>query len=276
MEPVVPFLKWPGGKRWFILHHAAVLPRIFGRYFEPFLGAGSVYFHLRPHQATLADVNEELLTTYLAIRDDWEIVAAALRRHQAGHNRDDGYYYKIRATRPTTPAGRAARLIYLNRTCFNGIYRVSLRGEFNVPKGTKSSVILPTDDFRGLAELLQGTELVCSDFESIIDRAGAGDFVFADPPYTIKHNNNGFIKYNEKLFSWQDQERLAAALARARDRDATVVATNAAHVSVKRLYRRHGFSVQSVKRFSSIASASARRDQFEEVIIRRRRKENRS
>jgi len=263
---MTPFLKWPGGKRWFINHFAKLLPSEFVRYIEPFLGGGSVYFHLRPHKAILADTNEELITTYRAIRDDWMQVVYALRRHKKDHSEE--HYYRVRGSRPTSPTDRAARLIYLNRTCFNGIYRVSQKGDFNVPKGTRASILRPTDDFEGVAKLLATADLRIRDFEPLIDEAGAGDLVFADPPYTVNHNNNGFMRYNEKLFSWADQKRLAASLSRACRRGAMVVATNADHLSVKRLYWGNGFRLRSVERASSISCTAASRMQFKEVIIR--------
>ncbi len=263
---MIPFLKWPGGKRWFILQHPGVLPTGFKRYIEPFLGGGSVYFHLCPETAILADTNEELITAYKAIRDEWERVATVLRRYDREH--DEDHYYRIRDCRPTSLVGQAARMIYLNRTCFNGIYRVNREGEFNVPIGTKTAVVLPSDDFAGIASQLATADLRVADFELVIDEAGKGDFIFADPPYTVNHNNNGFIKYNEKLFSWEDQKRLACALARARERGAMIVATNADHGSVRRLYWQHGFSLNTVERFSSISCTSDSRKQFKEVIIR--------
>lgn len=270
---MVPFLKWPGGKRWFISDYAEVLPISFNHYFEPFLGGGSVFFHLLPEAAILADTNEELITAYRTIRDDWKQVAATLHEYHRMH--DVEHYYRLRDSHPTSTVGQAARMIYLNRTCFNGIYRVSHKGRFNVPIGTKTSVVLPTDDFEAIANRLATAELLVSDFEPVIDEAGKGDFVFADPPYTVNHNNNGFIKYNEKLFSWEDQKRLAAALARARDRGVMIVATNADHHSVRRLYWRYGFSLNTVERFSSISCTIDSRKQFKEIIIKEKSGGNR-
>src|SRR5437763_464936 len=180
---MIPFLKWPGGKRWFIFRWANMLPTRFDRYVEPFLGGGSVFFHLQPAKALLADKNEELITAYRAVRDHWRKVWARLRRYHARH--DEEYYYRIRDSNPTSPVGRAARMIYLNRTCFNGIYRVNLEGNFNVPVGTKSNVVLGTDDFEAVARLLAQADLRASDFEPVIDESTTGDFVFADPPYTV-------------------------------------------------------------------------------------------
>jgi len=262
---VVPFLKWPGGKRWLAADHRDVFPKKFERYVEPFLGSASVFFALQPERALLSDANEELITAYRAIRSKPKAVIDALNRHAARHS--DAYYYETRSTQPEGLIERAARLIYLNRTCFNGIYRVNLDGVFNVPRGTKNTVILPTDDFHALSRVLRGAQLENKDFEEIIDQAGDGDFVFADPPYTVRHNTNGFIKYNEKLFSWSDQERLAAALARARRRGARIVATNANHASIRELYASHRFAQRTVSRFSSISATSSSRKQFEELVI---------
>ena len=264
--PLLPFLKWPGGKRWLVAHHAHLFPAKFVRYFEPFLGGGSVFFHLQPQRAVLADRNGELIDLYRAMAWRRKKLEALLRAHQENHGKR--YYYRIRSHVPSDPLERAARTLYLNRTCFNGIYRVNLVGVFNVPKGTKKTVLLDTDDFASAARLLRRVELEQSDFEPIIDRAKPGDLVFADPPYTVRHNNNGFVKYNETLFSWADQERLAAALERAARRGARVVATNAAHAEILALYPQPRFHSEVVLRYSSISSDSSSRRSYSELVIR--------
>jgi DNA adenine methylase len=137
---------------------------------------------------------------------------------------------------PATAAERAARLLYLNRTCWNGLYRVNLRGEFNVPIGTKNWAVSAKENFEALARTLSAAELRCCDFEASIDEAGCGDYLFLDPPYTVKHNMNGFLKYNEKIFCWADQIRLRDAVLRARNRGAAIVMTNADHDSIHELY----------------------------------------
>jgi DNA adenine methylase len=261
---MIPFLKWPGGKRWFVANHSSLFPVRYGRYVEPFLGDGSVYFHLQPKRALLGDINEELIATYVTVRDHWRSIVKLLNEHQAEHSKK--HYYRTRKTEPKNPIEMAARFIYLNRTCFNGIYRVNRLGEFNVPKGTKNTVVLDDDDFRAIASQLQTAEIRKSDFEDLIDEAIRGDFVFADPPYTVSHSNNGFIKYNEKLFSWGDQIRLSGALTRARDRGVNIVLTNANHGSVRELYTKSGFAVRTVSRFSSISADAQGRKQFEELI----------
>lgn len=192
-----PFLRWPGGKRWFVEDHAHVLPQNFKRYIEPFLGSGSVFFHLRPQNALLGDTNEELIASYRGLRRGWKKTQALLHTHQEKHGRR--HYYSVREQQPRCSIERAARVIYLNRACFNGIYRVNRQGKFNVPKGTRDSIVFDTDDFEGAARLLRRAEIRVADFEELVDDAKRNDLVFADPPYTVRHNLNGFIKYNEKL-----------------------------------------------------------------------------
>jgi len=262
---MTPFLKWPGGKRWFVANHIELLPKRFNRYIEPFLGSGSVFFYLKPKRAILGDSNPDLVAAYQGIKDDWVGVEQLLEKH--GEEHGEAYYYMVRGTEPRKHTNRAARLIYLNRTCFNGIHRVNLDGKFNVPRGTKDSVIFDTDDFEEVSYLLANAELRVSDFEALIDEAKRNDLVFADPPYTVRHNINGFIKYNETLFSWKDQIRLADALARARDRGAKIVSTNANNVLVQKLYEVRGFNTKTVSRFSSISANPKSRKRFEELVI---------
>lgn len=263
---VTPFLKWPGGKRWLVHHHPHILPRTYRTYLEPFLGAGSVFFHLEPAKALLSDLNDDLIATYRGIRARPRQLLAALREHQRHHSAR--HYYSVRSSKPTTLLARAARLVYLNRTSFNGIYRVNREGSFNVPKGDRRTVLLPTDDFQGAAKLLRRSCLSTSDFADTIAEARRNDLVFADPPYTVRHDNNGFRKYNEVLFSWDDQVRLAQALGCARDRGARIVATNANHSSVRQLYGALGFHLTKVSRYSAVSATPDSRRGFEELVIR--------
>ena len=133
--------------------------------------------------------------------------------------------------------------------------------------GTKTNVILETDDFKKISNLLKGVALFAGDFEKIINKAKAGDFIFADPPYTVKHAYNGFVKYNEKLFSWEDQVRLKEALVRASNRGAYIMMTNAFHDSIKSLYHGTGFKKEIVLRNSMIAASGSNRGKYEEYII---------
>jgi DNA adenine methylase len=262
---VLPFLKWAGGKRWLTSAHPELLEIAFDRYIEPFLGSAAVFFHLAPKKSILSDQNSELIETYQAIKDNWALVKAALDSHHKKHSKK--YYYSVRDMRPLLAHTRAARFIYLNRTCWNGLYRVNLRGQFNVPIGTKDKVVLDSDDFAAVARILANADLRAGDFEATIDLAGPKDLVFVDPPYTVKHNLNGFVKYNEKLFSWEDQERLRDCVIRASHRGAAVVVLNANHHSVKDLYK--GVGAQRILTRSSVLAAStAHRGQYQELIIR--------
>ena len=261
---VKPFLKWAGGKRWFVYQHADLLIKPAKRYIEPFLGSGAVFFHINPKRALLGDTNPDLINCFESIRDNHSLVYRYLRDHHRQHSKK--YYYKIRDSSPTSPASRAAKFIYLNRTCWNGLYRVNKTGQFNVPIGTKDTVIFSDDDFASVASRLRNAILKCSDFEYLIDRAREGDLVFVDPPYTVRHNHNAFIKYNEKLFSWWDQERLFHAVRRAQTRGARIVGTNAFHDCIRELYG-EDFDLIETSRNSPISSKISTRNHFEELII---------
>jgi len=261
---IPPFLKWAGGKRWLVDKHNTLFPKDYDRYIEPFLGSGAVFFHLQPRKAILADANARLIETYAQIRDNGEKVLSALRRHHRNHNSE--YYYKERACQRRAPAERAAQFIYMNRTCFNGLYRVNLKGEFNVPIGTKTDVVLGTDDFPTVGAALKNATLISQDFAQTLADAGAGDFVYIDPPYTVNHKYNGFLKYNEKIFSWKDQVRLRDCVISAIERGATVIVSNADHTSIRELYDGVG-TMKCLSRASVIAGNSENRGTVDELLI---------
>lgn len=263
MIPIRPFLKWPGGKRWLIERKLVKFPAHTKRYIEPFLGGGAVYFGIASGTAILADSNSRLIETYRAVRDGYRVVERRLVEYQDLHCKE--FYYLERARSYKNRFQRAAQFIYLNRTCFNGMYRVNKKGEFNVPLGTKTGVLLG-DDFRAISRTLRSAELRVSDFEETVGLASEGDLLFADPPYTVKHNKNGFLKYNENIFSWDDQVRLKDALVAAQQRGASVICTNADHESIRELYEPH-FSISGIKRLSVLAAKSNARSAVSEVII---------
>jgi DNA adenine methylase len=260
-----PFLKWAGGKRWLVDKHAHLFKVDHERFIEPFVGSGAVFFSLLPQKAIIGDKNERLIEVYRAIKECWEKVDALLREHHKKHS--PAYYYEMRAKRMRKPESRAAQFIYLNRTCWNGLYRVNQNGEFNVPIGTKQNVILPTDDFERVSSHLQCVELIAGDFELAMNKAKVGDFVFVDPPYTIKHNYNGFLKYNESIFSWEDQLRLCDSVKAAVARGAQVLVTNACHHSIQKIYDGIG-EATILDRASVIAGKTAARGRYEEVVIK--------
>ncbi|HWS28980.1 MAG TPA: Dam family site-specific DNA-(adenine-N6)-methyltransferase [Clostridia bacterium] len=260
-----PFLKWPGGKRWLIANYRHIFPAAYNHYFEPFLGGGSAFFSLMPQQATISDINGELVNTYRVMARKPAQLREKLLQHQEHHSAT--HYYAVRANVPSDPIERAARFLYLNRTCFNGMYRVNQLGYFNVPIGTKQQFIDDVYLFEEYARILQQAHICTQDFVDTIRGANEGDLVFADPPYTIAHNQNSFIKYNEKLFSWKDQKRLLNALIRARDRGSIIIATNAYYPALKKMYEDNHFYTQALHRFSSISGLADGRGTQEELLV---------
>lgn len=258
----VPLLKWPGGKRTLVSSIGPLLPQAFGRYFEPFLGGAALFFATQPRQAVLSDNNPELINCYVQVRDAPERVIEYLSEMP----NTSETYYRIRASLPTNVAERAARLIFLTTLSFNGIYRTNLRGEFNVPYGRKTHLnpCVPSH-IRNVSNVLRTAELICGDFETSVGRATAGDAIYFDPPYTVTHSKNGFVKYNEQIFTWQDQVRLAKAAHRLVDKGCAVIVSNADHPSVADLYRR--FRRQIVRRYSVMAAASRFRREITEAIF---------
>lgn len=259
---VSPLVKWPGGKRALADTIMRFVPVMRGTYFEPFFGGGAVFFASRPRKAVLSDVNRELMNAYLHVRDNQ---CELLRVMRTLKNSEEDYY-RVRLWRPRTPVRRAARTLYLSRLSFNGLHRVNLRGEFNVPYGHRTH--LPTIDEEHLARAsaaLQGADLRVGDFELVTRTARSGDVLYFDPPYTVAHANNGFVRYNERIFSWQDQERLAAHALRLTKRGCRVIISNADHPSVRKLYEE--FDCHLVKRQSAVAASTDHRREITECIF---------
>ncbi len=257
-----PLVKWPGGKRSLLKHILPLLPRSYGRYYEPFMGGGALFFRLQPGQSTLSDNNPELINCYVQVRDYPEAVLQFL----ATYKNTVTDYYSIRESRPIDLSERAARLIFLATLSFNGIYRENLKGQFNVPYGRKSH-LLPCDATRILAvsAALSESQLLCDDFEFATEGAQAGDLIYFDPPYTVAHGTNGFVKYNARIFKWEDQQRLAEIARSLNSKGCAVIVSNADHPSVRALYTE--FKVEVVSRFSRIAAAGNHRRQVTECIF---------
>jgi DNA adenine methylase len=257
-----PFLKWPGGKRRLLRAILPLIPARFGRYFEPFLGGGALFFALEPTRANLSDKNPELINAYAQVRERPEEVIRALRRLR----NTEKDYYRVRSSSPPDELGRAAQFIYLASLAFNGLYRVNLNGEFNVPYGHKTHLD-PCDEHRihETSRALRRAVVRDSDFERALRHAGEGDLAYLDPPYTVAHAHNGFVKYNAKIFSWEDQLRLARVAQGLAAKGCTVIVSNADHGSIRRLYG--GFAVAKVERTSIIAASSDFRSRITECIF---------
>ena len=266
-DGVEPFLKWAGGKRRLIDQIFPALPplRSDSTYREPFLGSGALFFGLGHSKAVLSDLNSNLIETYAALRDCSDLVISSLR----GLDPSKETYYRVRNSRPRTPHTRAAKFIYLNKTCFNGLYRVNLHDEFNVPFGAHGPNVVVRDhkQLTAASEALRGTELLSSDFETALSDAVVGDLVFLDPPYTTAHSQNGFIEYNARVFSWEDQRRLASVARSLAKNNVSVAITNAAHPSITRLYPRSVFERTTLSRWNTMAADSKKRFKGTEVLF---------
>lgn len=259
-----PFLRWAGGKTWLLKNISFFLPDSFNNYHEPFLGGGSVFFYLKPpNNSYLSDSNSELVNAYLQIRDSVEEVISILETFS--NTKTD--YYAIRSSSFNNIIKKAAQFIYLNRTSFNGIYRVNLKGKYNVPYGYNNyQSLYDFELLRNGSKALNCTEITCSDFENSLTNVKNNDLVFLDPPYTISHIKNGFIKYNEKLFSWQDQERLALYIEEIKKIGAFYLMTNAKHESVEDLYSKYDMPIV-LNRFSTIGGKNAMRSSINELLF---------
>lgn len=256
-----PLIRWPGGKRALVSKITKKFPEKFNRYYEPFFGGGAIFFAMAPEDAALSDINSDLINAYTMVRDRPRELISELELYE----NSEGFYYEVRASRPSDIIKKSARLLYLTRLSFNGIYRVNLNGDFNVPYGKKYH--LSSFDLTKLLEVseaLKGVSLSIADFELATESAKSGDLVYFDPPYTVAHANNGFVKYNENIFSWADQLRLAEHARKLAARGCFVAVSNADHVSVDALY--DGFNKMLIERFSVIAASSAFRRQITECL----------
>lgn len=234
-----PVFKWAGGKRWLAPRLAPeIAARLANyrkaRYFEPFLGGGAIALWLGASRMVLSDVEAPLIEAYVAIRDETSAVIAALKALLARGTARDAYL-SVRDSAPRGRCARAARMIYLNRLCFNGLYRTNSRGWFNVPYGDYANPSFPSAmQLADVADGLRAASLTCADFEAQIATAGSSDVIFADPPYHSE--NSGFRSYHQQPFTADDHARLAAALRAAHARGATVYSTNGDTTLVRRLY----------------------------------------
>jgi DNA adenine methylase len=265
-----PFLKWAGGKTQLLQQYKPLFPKHFEMYYEPFLGGGAVFFYLFQNypssfQASLSDVNPELINMYQCVRDDVEALIKELESHQVKHNPE--YYYQIRAEKNRKRIKKAARIIYLNKTCFNGLYRENSKGEFNVPIGRyKNPTICNADLLRADSLALQSVNLEVQDFEKVLDRAtGEQDFVYFDPPYYPLSNTSQFTAYSRFNFNEQDQIRLRDIFAELADRGVKVMLSNSDCPFIREIYQ--GFHIHQVSATRSINSKGSHRGKISEVVV---------
>jgi len=259
-----PFLRWAGGKSWLIKHLSSIIPhQRFNSYHEPFLGGAAIFFHLKPKNAHLSDLNQDLIDCYLQVRDNPEAVISELRHFE----NTEEFYYDIRGKAVEDQVLRAAKFIYLNQTSFNGIYRVNLQGVYNVPFGYRSKDFYDAGNLRAVSQSLSSVNIYQSDFNNTIDTVQPGDLVFLDPPYTVTHNHNGFVKYNKKLFDLDSQHLLSAYIDKIKEKGAFYILTNAAHQEVKKIFAKEGDTMTEINRASLIGGKNAKRGNYAELII---------
>ena len=263
-----PFLRWAGGKTWLIKELDTYLPPNFNNYHEPFVGGGSVFIYLKStgrilNRAYLSDKNEDLINAFKAVKEDPNSLIEYLKKFK--NNKE--FYYHLRKKNFQNQIEKAAQFIFLNRTSFNGIYRVNLKGKYNVPYGFKEyKQLFDFENIKNISKLLQNVELDAKDFEENFDNIHQNDLVFLDPPYTVAHQNNGFIKYNQKIFAWEDQERLERYISKIKEKNAYFILTNAAHENIENLFDNIGIR-KEVQRFSVIGGKGATRKKISEYLF---------
>ena len=244
-----PFLKWVGGKASLIRQLEEFFPHEIDRYFEPFLGGGAVFFHLKHRfpdmRPFLRDGNKELINCYRVVRDRPEELMLLLDEHAKGFRADGGeYFYTIRKQYDLTDdLARAARTIFLNKTCFNGLYRVNAKGEFNTPVGSnKNPNLYSRDNLLAASEVLQTAQLEAQDFRKVVDEARRGDFIYFDPPYLPISAFSGFKRYTSDQFREADQVELARVFRELDAKGCRVVLSNSEHPRTRELYARFPFN----------------------------------
>lgn len=246
-----PLLKWAGGKTQLLGEILPKIPKKYGRFIEPFLGGGAVFFAVRPTGGIIADSNPELVNLYRSVADDVDGVMAQLRRYE----NTEEVFYAVRALDVTKLSNieAAARTIFLNRTCFNGLYRVNKSGQFNVPFGRyKNPKIIDEDALKAASALLSKTSIICGDYKTVLqENAQAGDFIFLDPPYLPVSEYADFKRYTKEQFYEEDHVELAAEVKRLHELGCHVVLTNSNHPLVHEQYRKFAVEVVQTKRYIS-------------------------
>ncbi len=269
---VAPVVKWVGGKRQLLSEITPLIPKRFTSYCEPFLGGGAVLFSVQPSRAIVNDLNEDLIAVYEVIRDDVEALVAELKKHE----NTPEYFYEIRDMdrnkelyQSLTKVERASRLIYLNKTCFNGLFRVNSLGEFNSPFGHyKNPNIVNEPVLKAVNKYLVSSNITfySEDFAVTLDRIGKGGFAYLDPPYDPVSDTASFTGYNKGGFARTEQIRLKQCCDDLTRRGVKFVLSNSATDFIKDLYKDYNISVVQAKR--AVNSDASKRGLVEEVLIR--------
>jgi DNA adenine methylase len=272
MKKSVPSLvKWAGGKKQLLEQFEPLFPKTIVDYYEPFVGGGTVaFFLLKTHpeieKIYLSDINEELITTYNVVKTRLPELISKLEDYKSQHDKE--FYYKIRSedVKKLTPVQVAARFIYLNRTCFNGLYRVNSKGQFNVPMGSyKNPTICHKSDLEEISKLLKKDDVKVAQFYDVIKSAKKGDFVYFDPPYYPLNKGKSFTTYTKDKFLEKEQERLSEVFKELDKRGCKVMLSNSDTDFVKKLYK--GYNVYLVRANRMINSDSTKRGPINEIVV---------
>lgn len=264
-----PIVKWVGGKRQLLSELLKNMPQTFGRYFEPFLGGGALFFELQPQEGYIADSNEELINLYLVVRDNVNDLILDLNKHEISKE----YFLAIRNVDRTSEyknysnVERASRFIYLNRTCFNGMYRVNSQGFFNVPYGNyKNPRIIDKNNLYNCSELLKNTEIKCTDFSTVLEKVKSGDFVYFDPPYVPLNETSSFTSYTKFGFDIDMQFLLRDVCDELHSKKVKFMVSNSDTPLVNELYSK--YNIQKVYASRMINANAAGRGKISEVLIK--------
>ncbi len=265
-----PFLKWAGGKARLIEQYKPFLPAEFGDYHEPFLGGGALFFHLAPQlqaqgkKAYLSDLNPELVNVYVCVRDDVEALIERLAALERGHGK--GQYYEVRSQLQTEPVKRAARFIYLNKTCYNGLYRENSKGLFNVPIGRyKNPRICAPELLRPASAALQIADISERPFTTVTGHAKPNDFVYFDPPYHPLSDTSNFTAYSRYQFAEFQQTELKNLITQLAANKIHVLSSNSDCSFIQALYA--DFQIKPITAARSINSKASKRGKIMEVLI---------
>lgn len=264
-EKAKPPVKWAGGKSQLIEQFRPLFPRHFKKYLEPFVGGGAVFFELQPQEAVLIDSNPELINFYTVVRDHLEALLADLARHENTAE----YYYHIRSLDPDhmDPVGRASRFLYLNKTAYNGLWRVNRKGQHNVPYGRyKNPQYRDEENLKRVSKALRSAELLCADFTEVLKYAEKGDFIYLDPPYHPLNKTANFTSYTSDAFTEADQERLAETFRVLDARDCKVMLSNSDTEFIRDLYRDYRITTVTARR--AINCRADRRGPISELVVR--------
>lgn len=271
-----PFVKWAGGKRQLIPILNENLPKTFGTYFEPFLGGGALLFNMlterNDQKCSISDLNSDLVLSYTTIRDKIDDLINSLKNHEKHYQKNSKkYYYSIRESNPRNQIEKTSRLIFLNRTCFNGLYRVNSKGKFNVPLGKYTNPnIVNEENLRSVSRILRSSRISikCRDFEAVLRDAKRDDLVYFDPPYQPVSDTSNFTSYTNKDFTYDDLSRLVELCMKLDSKGCNVLLSNSNSQKVADMFTTKPWKIFKIKANRSINSNSKKRTGHFELLIK--------